>query len=171
MSFTARSWARVNAMLRLAPVSSTTDAAATVTLAGEPDDLPRFQPYGFFSRPKPGAEAVVMAAGSSGDEAVIILIGDRRVSIALDDGEVAIADDLGQYVRLTRSQGVIVNASLIKLGADATLGAARAGHGVDRTAVFKSWMDAVSVAAGVPTYAFESIGQIAEGSSVVRIEG
>lgn len=62
-------------------------------------DREYFQHYGFSSRPKPGAEGIVILKGN-----VVYLVGtdDRRYRITLDEGEVALYDDLGSVVRLQR---------------------------------------------------------------------
>jgi phage gp45-like len=66
------------------------------------------QHYGFASRPKVGAELVIVVEGN-----LITAIGsdDRRYRLALVEGEAALYDDLGQKVHLTRS-GIIVQSPL-----------------------------------------------------------
>ena len=83
--------------------------------------LQHLQPYGFQSRPKPGADAVVVSMGSSASQRVVLMAVDRRWNIELEEGEVAIVDDLGQRVHFKRT-GLVVDAPSIKLGASATAG-------------------------------------------------
>lgn len=62
------------------------------------------QHYGYTSRPKPGAEVIVIREGN---HYLAIASDDRRYRLALEEGEAALYDDLGQRVHLTR-EGVEV---------------------------------------------------------------
>lgn len=67
------------------------------------DEVERFQDYGFVSRPKPGAEGVLLSVMGARGEAVIIAVADRRYRLRiLAEGEVALHDDQGQVVHLKR---------------------------------------------------------------------
>lgn len=99
--------------------------SADARSAGEFEDREFFQHYGFASRPKQGAEVIIIREGN---HFVSIADGDRRYNIELEDGEVAIHDDLGQRVHLTRDG--IVAESPKRITADApeiNLGGDRAG--------------------------------------------
>ena len=73
------------------------------------DVVEHFEPYGFTSCPKAGAE--VLAAFLDGDRShgVVVVAADRRYRIkALQAGEVAIYDDLGHKIKLTRT-GIVID--------------------------------------------------------------
>lgn len=64
------------------------------------------QHYGFASRPKAGAEALIYAHGNT---AFVIATEDRNYRLALDaDGEVALYTDEGDYVKLGRNKIITV---------------------------------------------------------------
>jgi phage gp45-like len=67
------------------------------------------QHYGFVSRPKAGAELVIVVEGN-----IITAIGsdDRRYRLAIQEGEAALYDDLGQKVHLTRD-GIVIKSGLV----------------------------------------------------------
>jgi phage gp45-like len=76
-------------------------------------DREYFQHYGFTSRPKQGAEAVVLLQGNQ-----IIVIGsdDRRYRIPVEDGEVALYTDEGDSIHFKRGRKIMVKAgSLVDL--------------------------------------------------------
>lgn len=55
------------------------------------DDVERFQQFGFTSRPKAGAEAIVLLVGGGSDHPVVIAVDDRRYRpTGIDEGEVAL---------------------------------------------------------------------------------
>lgn len=98
-------------------------------LAGETrDDLERVQEYGFTSRPKAGAEAVVLFPGGSREFGLVIAVDDRRFRLkALQEGEVALYTDEGDKIHMKRggaieiqaAGSVTVNAPAISLGSGA----------------------------------------------------
>jgi phage baseplate assembly protein V len=91
-------------------------------LAGEIlDGIERLTDYGFFSRPRADAEGVLIAVAGSRGHAVVLALGDRRVTIDLAEGEVALADDLGQSVHLTRDGLRLVSPLAVEIEA-ATIG-------------------------------------------------
>jgi len=63
-------------------------------------DREYFQHYGYTSRPKAGAEIIIIREGG---HFIAVASDDRRYRIAMEDGEVALYDDLGQKVHLTRA--------------------------------------------------------------------
>lgn len=83
-------------------------------LAGETtDDLEHFEPYGYTSRPLPGAESVVMFVDGDRSHGLCLVVADRRYRMTgFEEGEVALHDDQGQSVHLTRAGIVIKGASL-----------------------------------------------------------
>ncbi|HDW0515946.1 phage baseplate assembly protein V [Enterobacter roggenkampii] len=71
--------------------------------------IEHLEPYGFTSRAKSGAEAVVLFPDGDRSHAVVISVSDRRYRIkGLKTGEVAFYDDQGQTVTLTRN-GIVVD--------------------------------------------------------------
>lgn len=70
-----------------------------------------FQHYGYTSRPKPGAEIIIIREGN---HFIAVASDDRRYRIALEEGEVAIYDDLGQYVHLKRNSIEVSSPTKIK---------------------------------------------------------
>lgn len=133
-----------------------------VEAGGVPDDYQHLQPYGFLSRPLDGADAVVVSMGSNTDQRVAILVADRRFTLSLEKGEVMLADDLGRRIHLARD-GIVIEAPSIKLGATATLGAARATDPVGPSAGLLTWATANGLTAPPST-----IGTITAGSSKVK---
>ena len=79
-------------------------------LAGEAkDDVEHFEPYGFTSCPKVGAEALAMFFDGDRSHGVCVVVADRRYRITgLLPGEMAIHDDQGQKVHLTRA-GIVID--------------------------------------------------------------
>lgn len=79
-------------------------------LAGEvKDGLEHFEPYGYTSHPKAGAEAVTIFLDGDRSHGVVIVVADRRYRLkGLAAGEVALYDDQGQKIHLTRS-GIVVD--------------------------------------------------------------
>ncbi len=73
------------------------------------DSVEHFEPYGFTSNPRTGAE--VLAAFIEGDRShgIVLMAVDRRYRLQnLVPGEVAIYDDHGSYIKLTQS-GIVIN--------------------------------------------------------------
>jgi phage baseplate assembly protein V len=78
-------------------------------LAGETlDDLEHFEPYGFTSRPKAGAEVAALFVDGERSHGIVLVAADRRYRMTgFEEGEIAIHDDQGQSVHLTR-EGIVV---------------------------------------------------------------
>lgn len=72
------------------------------------DDTPLIQHYGLASRPKTGADVVVVFPGGNRAAGIAIASNDRRYQVELAAGEVALHDDLGRSVRLTRD-GIVIH--------------------------------------------------------------
>lgn len=79
-------------------------------LAGEPkDSIEHFEPYGFTSCPKTGAEHVSVFFDGDRSHGVTLVVADRRYRLTgLAAGEMAIHDDQGQKVHLTRN-GIVID--------------------------------------------------------------
>lgn len=68
------------------------------------DEIEHFQPYGFTSNPRDGAEAVVVFMGGRRDHGLAIQVDDRRYRIRnLESGEVAIYNDTGAKIVMRAS--------------------------------------------------------------------
>lgn len=89
-------------------------------LAGETlDALEHFEPYGFTSHPKPGAEVAALFVDGDRSHGIVLVVADRRYRLtSLVPGEVAIFDDQGQKVHITRS-GIVVQAPTVTVKASA----------------------------------------------------
>ncbi len=74
------------------------------TMAGDlRDDVEHFEPYGFTSEPKTGAEPLIVALDGDREHSIAICVADRRYRLTgLTSGEVALYDDQGQKVILAR---------------------------------------------------------------------
>jgi phage baseplate assembly protein V len=73
------------------------------------NDIEHFQPYGFTSVPKGGAETVVLFLGGNRSHAIAIVTDDRRYRLhGLASGEVALYSDEGTSVVLKRGKIVEV---------------------------------------------------------------
>ncbi|MDP2166778.1 MAG: phage baseplate assembly protein [Thermodesulfovibrionales bacterium] len=88
--------------------------------SGRPDETftnrEVFQNYGFSSRPKAGAEAIILM---DGNVIYVIAEDDSRYRIALEDGEVALYNNEGVKVHLKQGKKVEVSgADEINLGGD-----------------------------------------------------
>lgn len=87
------------------------------------DDAEHFEPYGFTSRAKPGAEVLVVNVGGDGSHPVVIVAADRRYRVTgLESGEVCLHDDQGQRITLYRDRVeveapvVVVNSPAVYMG-------------------------------------------------------
>lgn len=97
------------AVTRTAPGHKMQTIQAALLEDESKDAIEHFEPYGFTSHPKPGAE--VLAAFLEGDRShgVIVVAADRRYRVKnLQAGELAIYDDLGHKITLTRS-GIVID--------------------------------------------------------------
>lgn len=118
---------RVRAMVTRGTVAAVGDGSKmqTVQIKGRDgdDDAERFQPYGFTSHPKAGAEVLIVNVGGDGSHPVVIAVDDRRYRIkGLEAGEVCIYDDQGQRITLYRDRveveapKVVINSPEVYLG-------------------------------------------------------
>ncbi len=89
------------------------------TLSEHPDWVEHFEPYGYTSHPKKGAEALV---GRVGNHTVAFCVADRRFRLKeLESGEVALYDDQGQTIILHRGYTQITTPKLIIDAAESQL--------------------------------------------------
>lgn len=143
-------------MIRGIIVSIAEGVIKRFTASGRSDetisDREYFQHYGYTSRPKAGAEIIIIREGG---HFVAVASDDRRYRIAMADGEVSLYDDLGQKIHLTRT-GIVVEsplqitakAPLIKLdGYVKTTNHIEVGSGVSGT--FSAGSKAVNVKNGI----------------------
>jgi phage gp45-like len=74
-----------------------------------------FQHYGFTSRPKPGAEIIIIREGNA---IIAIASDDRRYRLQIEEGEVALYTDEGDKVHLKRGRVVEIETEtlLVKAG-------------------------------------------------------
>lgn len=84
------------------------------------DATPELAHYGFASRPKVGADAVVLFVGGNRSAGVVVATNDRRYRLELAEGEVALHTDEGDRVHLKRGRVVEIAAGA-KLRIDAPL--------------------------------------------------
>lgn len=76
------------------------------------DDVEHFEPYGYTSRPHPGAEALLQFFGGDRSHGVAFMVADRRYRLAgLESGEVALYDDLGSKIVIKRGNVIEVTAA------------------------------------------------------------
>lgn len=75
------------------------------------DGIEHFEPYGFTSRPKPGAEVLTLSVDGDRSHTVVIVAADRRFRLeALEEGEVALHDDGSSSIVLKRGGIVEISA-------------------------------------------------------------
>lgn len=87
--------------------------------AGEvKDDLEHFEPYGFTSHPKPGAEGVALFLGGDRSHGVVVCVADRRFRLKeLQPGEVALYTDEGDTFVFKRGRIVELDTMTLKVKA------------------------------------------------------
>lgn len=72
------------------------------------DGVERAQDYGFTSHPLAGCDAIIVCGGGSREQAIAVVVDDRRYRLKLQPGEVAMYDDLGNAVKLLRDKVHVV---------------------------------------------------------------
>lgn len=76
------------------------------------DRMEHFEPYGFTSSPKPGAELVAGFFDGDRSHGVVLVVADRRYRLTtLQPGEVALHDDGGSTILLKRDGVVEISAA------------------------------------------------------------
>lgn len=97
------------AVVRLVDDSEARQRLQVEILAGElRDGVERAQNYGFTSHPHPGCDAIIVCGGGVREQAVAVVVDDRRYRLQLQPGEVALYDDLGNAVKLLRDKVHVV---------------------------------------------------------------
>ncbi len=72
------------------------------------DSVERMQDYGFVSRPKAGAEAVVLSVGGTQSHRIVVAMVDRKSrKSGLAEGEAALHDDQQQFIHIMRDKILI----------------------------------------------------------------
>lgn len=138
-----------------------------------------FEPYGFTSNAQPGAQAVCVNPWASAELTVCVAVSNPKGRPVCAPGESVQWDDQGQVIALRRD-GVVVDAAGrpdgIKLGASATLAAARATDPVSISPELATVINALIAAAAtgnptvVPPLVGTTIGMIASGSGVTKVQ-
>lgn len=92
------------------------------------EDVERVQNYGLAVHPHAGADAIILCLSGSREQAVAIVVDDRRYKLNLQAGEVALYDDLGNRVQLLRDmvrvdavQHLEVTAPTTRMASDVTI--------------------------------------------------
>ncbi len=97
------------AVIKSTETSGAIQKAQISVLADETlDGVDQVQEYGFASRPKAGAQAVLLSIAGSRDHPVIIATDDGRYRVKLENGEACLYDDQGQFVKIARAKIDIV---------------------------------------------------------------
>lgn len=98
----------IRGLLGRGVVQSVDESPMMRTVQGEflPGDvregLEHFEPYGFTSRVKEGAEIIAGFLHGDRSHGIVLVTADRRFRLHVEEGEVAIFDDQGQKVHLKR---------------------------------------------------------------------
>lgn len=83
------------------------------------DKVERFQEYGLATRPKEGAEALVVFLGGNRDHGIVACIDDRRYRLKpLEEGEVALYTDEGDYIHFKRNNKIEIKTKELKILAE-----------------------------------------------------
>ena len=87
--------------------------------AGElKDGVEHFEPYGFTSNPKPGAEVLTAFLGGDRSHAVVVVASDRRYRISeVAPGEVVIFTDEGDKIHFKRGQVIDIETQTLNIKA------------------------------------------------------
>ncbi|MBF8730452.1 phage baseplate assembly protein [Pseudomonas guariconensis] len=91
--------------------------------AGEiKDDLEHFEPYGYTSCPKPGAEGLALFLGGDRSHGVVVCVADRRFRLKeLKPGEVALYTDEGDTFVFKRGRVVELDTMTLKVKAGSSV--------------------------------------------------
>ncbi len=112
---------RIMTIVRRLTVTGTTD---TLGLQIETlkdvtqDNVERVQNYGFTSRPKAGAEGVVLYVGGNSDHGVVIAVDDMRYRLkGLAEGELALYSDEGDKIHFKRGNKIEITTQKLDINA------------------------------------------------------
>lgn len=79
------------------------------------DQVEHFEPYGFTSRPHPGAEAVALHVGGDRAHCVAVVVADRRYRLqGLENGEVALFTDEGDSLVFKRGGEIHITSGTVR---------------------------------------------------------
>lgn len=79
------------------------------------DQVEHFEPYGFTSRPHPGAEAVALHVGGDRAHCVAVVVADRRFRLqGLQAGEVALFTDEGDSLVFKRGGEIHITSGTVR---------------------------------------------------------
>ncbi len=79
------------------------------------DQVEHFEPYGFTSRPHPGAEAVALHVGGDRAHCVAVVVADRRFRLqSLQAGEVALFTDEGDSLVFKRGGEIHITSGTVR---------------------------------------------------------
>lgn len=80
------------------------------------DKVEHFQPYGFTSVPKVGAEHVTVFLGGGRDHGIVLVADDRRYRLrSLKSGDVALYTDEGTKIVLGRDRTITVESDTVNI--------------------------------------------------------
>jgi phage baseplate assembly protein V len=98
------------------------------------DDVEHFEPYGFTSRPRAGAEAVAVFLDGDRSNGIAVVVADRRYRLTgLAEGDVALHDDKGQSIVLG-ADGITITGNVKVIGTiEATEGISSGANGATIT--------------------------------------
>lgn len=125
---------RIASMVSRAVVQLVDDGPKLQSLqVGVPEPRPdaeHFQPYGFFSVPFPGAEAVVIFPNGDRSHPLVLVASDRRYRPTDGQlGEAGLATDEGDEIRLARGHAIVLTSSgTIQLGSNSAADGAIKGN-------------------------------------------
>lgn len=75
------------------------------------DNIEHWEPYGYTSRPQPGAEALLLSLGGDRGHTVAVSVADRRFRLkGLAAGEVALFTDEGDVIHFKRGNHIYIDA-------------------------------------------------------------
>jgi len=100
-------------VLNLVDAASNLQTLQVNLLANETlDDVEHFQPYGFTSHPKEGAEVLLTSLGGQRDHSIVFCVSDRRFRLKdLSQGEVALFTDEGDVIHFKRGNEILIKAA------------------------------------------------------------
>lgn len=86
------------------------------------DNVEHFEPYGFTSNPKSGAEVLTLFLGGDRSNAVVVVASDRRYRIKeLKPGEVALYTDEGDKIHLKRGRIIDIETETLNIKASTSV--------------------------------------------------
>ena len=134
MSLTTRLTGMIlRGLLRLVQDAAGVQVLQVSLRKGEPDEVPRLQPYGLSTVPVVGAQALVVRLAGAADAPACILVDDPRTRpTGGTPGDVVLYDARGHKVALLTT-GVVVTAPSVDLAGTGGAAVARVGDAVQVT--------------------------------------